>query len=78
MEKHTLSLPGKWRRPSSLQWVPEGVAREETVPFLLPVSDGLGKECVGTDLERESETRLKVAVEREKDGAEASETWTGP
>lgn len=60
----------KWRHLALSSGCLRGWLRREQCPFPSPVSDGLGKECVGSDLERESETRWEL-------GCGAGDGWGG-
>lgn len=60
----------KWRHLAPCRGCLRGWLRRKQCPPPSPVSDGLGKECVGSDLERESETRRKP-------GCGAGDGWGG-
>lgn len=47
-------------------------------PPFSPVSDGFGKECIGTDLERKSETKLQPGSGAGDRCGGISKGWSGP
>lgn len=60
----------KWRHLALRRGCLRGWPRRKQCPAPSSVSHGLRKECVGSDLERESETR-------QKPGCEAEDGWGG-